>query len=314
MLNYTFAELLTVYFHLHQDLETRKNQTELAAAIDVSRRTLAGWFAGDYLPRTPDLVERLANALCLTAFQADLLFYAVNPAWVKYGTPAAVLAQAAVLRYREQEGEAAPLPAATPSLAQIETTWRPYFREEFTSNYQRWGVGIKHNGICRIERAMVDGSYQLTVQNEYHEDVFMGGDSNCLAPPHYYFSVTAQLMQGDTEADGYGIMFEAINDECYAFFRVRERLRRISVVQTRNGGDDAQVFLRQLPVAGLQPGQANQLAILALQEDHWFYVNGQVVGHCVLPRLGVARLDVGVAAGVGQRVVCAFRRLRVTVP
>jgi transcriptional regulator with XRE-family HTH domain len=314
MLNYTFAELLTVYFHLHQDLETCKTQTELAAAIGVSRRTLAGWFAGDYLPRTPDLVERLATALCLTAFQADLLFYAVNPTWVKYGTPTAVLAEAAVLRYREQAGETVPIPQATPSLAQIEASWHPYFREEFTSNYQRWGVGTKHNGICRLARAMADGCYRLTLQNEYHEDVFMGGDSNCLAPPNYYLTVHAQLVHGSDDADGYGLMFEAINDECYAFFRVRDRLRRISVVQTRNGGDDAQVYLRQIPVAGLQPGQPNQVAILALQEDHWFYVNGQLIGHCVLPRLPLARLDVGVAAGVGQRVGCEFRHLRVTVP
>jgi transcriptional regulator with XRE-family HTH domain len=314
MLNYTFAELLTVYFHLHQDLETRKTQTELAAAIGVSRRTLAGWFAGDYLPRTPDLVERLANALCLTAFQADLLFFAVNPAWVKYGTPAAVLAQAEVIRYREQEDEPRPLPLAVPTLAQIEATWRPHFRDDFTSNYQRWGVGHKHNGICRIERAMANGRYGLTLHNEYHEDVFMGGDSNCFAPPIYYLSVQAQLVQGGHEADGYGLLFEAINDECYAFFRVRESMRRVSVVQTRNGGDDANVYLRQLPVPALQPGQPNKLAILALHDEHWFYVNDQLVGHQVLPRLMVARLDVGVAAGVGQRVLCEFGDFRVVVP
>ena len=314
MLNYTFAELLTVYFHLHQDLETRKTQAEMAAAIGVSRRTLAGWFAGDYLPRTPDLIERLANALCLTAFQTDLLFYAVNPAWVKYGTPGAVLAQAEVIRYREQEDEPRPLPQATPSLAQIEATWRPHFRDDFTSNYQRWGVGYKHNGICRIERAMANGRYGLTLQNEYHEDVFMGGDSNCFAPPIYYLSVRAQLVQGDHEADGYGLLFEAINDECYAFFRVRETMRRVSVVQTRNGGDDANVYLRQLPAPSLQGGQPNKLAILALHDEHWFYVNDQLVGHQILPRLGVARLDVGVAAGVGQQVVCEFSEFQVVAP
>ncbi len=113
----------------------------MAAAIGVSRRTLAGWFAGDYLPRTADLIEGLATALSLTAFQADLLFYTVNPTWVKYGTPATVLAQAEVLRYREQEDGAQPLPQTTPSIAQIETTWRPHFQETFTSNYQRWGGG-----------------------------------------------------------------------------------------------------------------------------------------------------------------------------
>ncbi|MCB0127823.1 MAG: helix-turn-helix transcriptional regulator [Caldilineaceae bacterium] len=314
MLNYTFAELLTVYFHLHQDLETRKTQAELATAIGVSRRTLAGWFAGDYLPRTAELIERLATALSLTAFQADLLLYAVNPGWVKYGTPATVLAQAEVIRYREQDEKPQPFPQAMPSIAQIEATWRPHFIDAFTSNYQRWGVGYKNNGICRLERAMLDGRYQLTVQNDYHEDVFMGGDSNCFAPPLYYLTVQAQMTKGGTDADGYGLLFEAINDECYAFFRVRERMRRISVVQTRNDGDNATVYLRQLPAPALQPGAWNKLAILAIHNEHWFYVNDKLVGHQVLPRLPVARLDVGIAAGAGQAVVCEYRRFRVTVP
>lgn len=314
MINYTFAELLTVYFHLHQDLETRKNQSELAAAIGVSRRTLAGWFAGDYLPRTPKLIERLATALSLTAFQTDLLCYAVNRAWVKYGTPESLLAQAEVIRYREQDDDVQPIPRTTPSITQIEATWRPHFVENFSSNYQRWGVGCKDNGICRLERAMVDGRYRLTVQNDYHEDVFMGGDSNCLAPPLYYLTVHAQMTNGNDDADGYGLMFEAINDECYAFFRVRESMRRISVVQTRNGGDNATVYLRQLPVLSLQAGKWNKLAILALHDEHWFYINDRLVGNQVLPRLSVARLDVGIAAGAGQEVTCEFQKFRVVVP
>jgi len=314
MLNYTFAELLTVYFHLHQDLETRKTQTELAAAIGVSRRTLAGWFAGDYLPRTADVIEGLATALSLTAFQADLLFYTVNPAWVKYGTPTAVLAQAEVIRYREQGDKPQPLPQTVPSIAQIEATWHPHFVDDFTSNYQRWGVGHKQNGICRITRTMTDGCYRLTIENDYHEDVFMGGDSNCFAPPIYYLTVQAQLIDGSSDADGYGVMFEAINDECYAFFRVREQMRRVSVVQTRNGGDHATVYLRQLPAPSLQPDLPNKLAILAIHDEHWFYVNDQLVGHQVLPRLPLARLDVGIAAAAGQMVGGEFLAFRVTVP
>lgn len=314
MSNYTFAELLTVFFHLHQDLETRKTQAELAAAIGVSRRTIASWFAGDYLPRTADLVEQLANALCLTTFQADLLFYAVNPLWVKYGTPATLLTEAEVIRYREQEDETPSLPKATPSVARMESTWHTAFCDQFVSNYQRWGVGHKDSGICRIERSMHNGYYQLTLQNDYHEDVFMGGDSNCFAPPIYYLSVQAKLVQGMDKADGYGLMFEAINDECYAFLRVREQMRRISVVQTQNGGDNAMVYLRQLPAPSLQPNRFNKLAILALHDEHWFYVNDRLIGHQVLARLPVARLDVGIAAGMGQQAVCEFTAFSVLVP
>lgn len=141
MTNYTFAELLTVFFHLHQDLETKKTQAELAHVVSVSRRTIAGWFAGDYAPRTPDVVEKLAQALCLTPFQADLLFYAVNPAWVKYGTPHAVLEMAEVIRYREEEAAYKQTPIqAAPALPQIEREWRLVFRDTFESKTTNAGV------------------------------------------------------------------------------------------------------------------------------------------------------------------------------
>lgn len=103
MPNYTFAELLNIYFHLQNDLEGRKTQTDLSTELGVSRRTVAGWFAGEYTPRSSAVVERLAHALCLTAFQADLLFYSVDSTWVKYGTPPALLQTAEVIRYREAE-------------------------------------------------------------------------------------------------------------------------------------------------------------------------------------------------------------------
>jgi hypothetical protein len=73
MPRYTFAELLNVFFYLHQGVAQCKTQGELAVALKVSQRTVAGWFAGDYTPRTPALVEQIAHLLCLTSLQADLL-------------------------------------------------------------------------------------------------------------------------------------------------------------------------------------------------------------------------------------------------
>ena len=315
MLNYTFAELLTIYFYLHQDVLQKKTQAELAAELQISRRTLTGWFAGDYTPRTAEIVERLAHALCLTAFQADLLLYAVNPAWVKYGTPAAVLAAAEVVRYREQD-VAAPdtLRQAVPSVAQIEREWPIVFEDTFASNYQRWGVGTKNNGMCQLQRTMDDQRYTLTLHNQYHEDVFMGGDSNCFAPEIYYFTVQVSMVQGATDDDGYGLLFEAINDECYALLRIREKPRKASVVQTFAGGDQAQVYLRQASVPALRTGAVNQLAVLAIHTDHWFYVNGALIGHHVIARLPYSRLDVGIVAGSTQTVICHFHAFQVYAP
>lgn len=315
MTRYTFAELLTVFFHLHQDLENRKTQAGLATAVEVSRRTLSGWFAGDYLPRTPDVVSRLAHALCLTTFQTDLLLYAVDPAWVRYGTPAAVLEAAEIPRYREEdvEGDAAGI-KAIPSITQIEQEWPVVFADRFESNYRRWGVGIKENGMGRLERSLRNGRYELSLQNQYHEDVFMGGDSACFAPDLYYLTAHARLVQGATDDDGYGLMFETLGDECYGFLRIREQSRRASVIQTFNGGDQATVFLRRVPAPALRPGDWNRLAILALFDEHWFYINGSLTGHKVIPRLPYARLDVGLVAAPGQLVICSFRDFSVRAP
>ncbi len=315
MTNYTFAELLTYFFYLHQDLDNRKTQEELAKALGVNRRTITNWFSGNYIPRTPDAIERIAKALSLTAFQADLLFYSINPAWVKYGTPANILESAEVIRYRETEdGKTKKIVEATPSPTQIEKEWHLTFEDRFTGNHQRWGTGVKENGICRLERRFSQGGYELTLHNLYHEDVFMGGDSNCFALEIYYLTVQAKMLEGNTDDDGYGLMFEEINDECYALMRVREQARQVSVVQTINGGDNAQIYLRRKPTPSLRPQESNKLAILAVDKEHWFYVNDALVSHHSIPRLSRSRLDVGIIAGSRQTVVCRFGDFRVYQP
>lgn len=314
MPRYTFAELLTIFFHLHQDLEEPKTQSMLATALGVSRRTLTGWFAGDYLPRSPEAVLKLAQMLTLTAFQADLLLYAVNPSWVRYGTPADVLATAEVLRYREDDVIAAATTEIAPALDQITRDWPMVFVDQFESNYRRWGLGVKENGMGRLTRSMQTGQYELTLQNQYHEDVFMGGDSACFAPRVYGLTVEAKLVQAEHEDDGYGLMFEEISDECYGFLRVRERNGQASVIQTFDGGDHATVFLRRRPAPTLHPGEWNQLGIVAVYDSHWFYLNGAPLGECQIPRLSHARLNVGVVAAPGHRASACFRDFYVHAP
>jgi len=100
---YTFSELLTIFFHLqkyHADIQT---QGEFATAIESSRRTVAGWFAGDYAPRSADKIEQIAHLLCLTPLQTDLLLFSVNSEWIKYGTPRAKLESAKIIRYLEED-------------------------------------------------------------------------------------------------------------------------------------------------------------------------------------------------------------------
>lgn len=315
MQNYTFSELLTVFVHLQSSSFTKKTQAGLAEEAKISRRTLAGWLAGDYVPRSADSIDRLATALCLTSLQTDLLLYAVNPAWVKYGTPRHILETSEVVRYREDDIGVVNETQLTPvTPTEIERSWILVLKEEFGANSHRWGVGVKNNNMCQVERMMKDHRYTLSLQNLYHEDVFVGGDSSFIAPDSYYLSVNGKLIQGITDSDGYGLMFEAIGDECYAFFRIRDHMRRASVVRTLNGGDRSVDYLYQLPIPSLFSRQTNQLGILAIDDMHWFYINGVNVGNCRIPRLPCARLDVGIAAGSNQQVVCEYTDFRIYTP
>lgn len=119
------------------------------------------------------------------------------------------------------------------------------------------------------------------------------------------------MLQGNTEDDGYGILFELCNDERYALFRVREKMGKFSVVQTEDGGDNATVFIRQAPAPSIRKEAANKLAILAIYDQHWFYINDAFVGHHQIDRLPSARLDVGIVAGCQQQVICGFRDFKV---
>lgn len=313
--NYTFADLLHIYFALRLDHQRIRTYDDLAHALGVSRRTVSGWFASDYTPRTPDIVARLAQVLSLSQLQADLLFYAVNPMWVRYGTPEQVLQTMELVRYNEQVLSS---PTATsarpPAIREVEHGWSSVFEDHFAQNAHRWGLGVKDDGVCRIERSIADGQLTLRLQNYFHDTAFLGADSACFAPPIYYLTVHAQVFDAHDDDDGVALIFEEISDNCLAMFRIRTRLQQASVMQTFDGTTHFHIYLNRVPVPSLRAGTPNKLAILAIHTDHWFYVNDLLVGQCSIPRFPRARLDVGVAAGVQQRITACFRDFRVRVP
>lgn len=315
MLHHTFADLFNIFFHLQTDRSDKKTQDDLAVELDVSRRTISNWLAGKYAPRSPNIIERIAYSLCLNHTQTDMLLYAVDPAWVRYGTPANVLETLQIVRYAEQEIATSDYQSnVSPSTDMIEREWSLHFQDRFEKNYQKWGVGSKHNGIGFIERTIEAGRYTLLLQNEYHEDVMMGGDSACQAPEDYYMSVYVRMLEGDTQDDGYALVFNEISDECNTLFRVREKMRRASVVQCFFPGDQFKIYLNQHPIPTVRQGETNKLAVLCIKNDHWFYVNDTLVDRCTIPRFPMSRLDVGIIAGRNQKVTCEFQDFRVYVP
>jgi transcriptional regulator with XRE-family HTH domain len=316
MSRHTFAELVRVFFALRQLDDEEMTQSRLARVIGVAGPTLNNWFTGRYAPRSPADIERLARALQLTALEADVLLHSVNPAWVKYQTPAHVLDAYEVNRYWERlVPDSGVALSGPPTIAQIETSWPTYFQDSFESNGNHWGLGSKDDGVCMVERSIADGCYRMRLHNHFYWMVTLGGDSHCFAPPTYYLSVEAVRLSGnkDTE-DGIGLLFDEVSDASHGLFRIQDRAKKVSIFVTRNGGDHSEVYVKSDECAAINPQKTNKLAILAMHERHWFYVNNLLVHQAVIPRLPHTRLDVAITSGSSVPVEGEFRDFRVRVP
>lgn len=323
MTNYSFADLLHIFFGLHQypvpkeaGKKMRKTQKDIAREVGVSPRTMSSWFNGSSVPLVDQDIVNLSEALALNAEQADMLAYSVNSKWVRYGTPLSKLENMELLRYREiripYELNSTKLP---PTVRQIETEWVPYFVDTFRNNNKRWGTGIKNDGTGEIERRIEQGRYVLSLRNIFHENVFMGGDSHCFAPYTYYVSVRAKLVQAETAEEGYALIFEELSDGYHCIFRIREAQKQASVVQTLNGGHQGfDIYVNRESAPSILPGSVNKIAILAIHEDHWFYINDSLIAHQVISRLPSSRLDIGVIASRNQHVICQFQNFFVYIP
>ncbi len=287
----------------------------LAKRLGVSVPTMNNWMKGRYAPRDPAHLDALCYELDLSAFEADVLYYAINPDWIKFNTPLEVLEHYEVNRYREQFMPVIPSTHEAPVLHQIEESWKTVFNDTFEGNSNHWGLGHRDDGVCRVERSIANGCYTLTLHNRFHWNVNIGGDSHCFAPPDYCVSVEARRLSGNNdEEDGFGLIFEEISDSSHGLFRIRDAGPEISIFVTRNGGDHYNIYLDRVECAAIRPRQSNKLAILAIQDQHWFYVNNVLVFQGSIPRIPYTRLDLGIVSGGTETVVCEYKNFSVRVP
>ncbi|KAB8139954.1 helix-turn-helix transcriptional regulator [Chloroflexia bacterium SDU3-3] len=317
-MNYTFAELLHVFFALHTN-KAIHTYSELSSSIGVSRRTINAWFAGEYPPRSKELVLRIAEELLLTPQQADLLLYSVKPSWVAYGTPPEVLEHIQLFRYSE-DADATPTinseDIETPDLSEIMHLWSICFDEPFTSNHQSWGTGVKDDGVCAVHRSIAGGRYTLELQNRAHETAFMAGDSSCFAPKTFCLTAQVRMLSGGNDDEGAALVFEEISDNCFALFRMRPYTQQASVVQTFEGRNHHHIYINRISAPSIKKDDTNTLAIICIDESFWFYINGAPVqkARTHIPRLSRSRLDVAVIAGAFRSVSAAWSNFCVRVP
>lgn len=312
---HTFGELLRVYVALRQVGDDSLNQSDLAQAVGVTKTTINNWMKGKYTPRSPDQISTLAKLLELSEFEHDALAYAVNPAWVEHKTPIAMLENFALNRYRERIMPIIIPDDDPPSIAEMEEDWRIAFKDTFENNTNHWGLGWRDDGVCRVERSIANGCYTLKLENRFYNNVNLGGDSACIAPPVYYASIEAQRIgHGNEDEDGYALIFEEVNDSCHAIFRIRDGTQKFSVFRPELGGDRCITYHDATFHCAIRKHQNNKLAIVANAERHWFYVNDVFVAYAIIPRIQHSRLDVGIVCYASPLVLCEYRNFIVRVP
>ncbi|MCA0351355.1 MAG: helix-turn-helix domain-containing protein [Chloroflexi bacterium] len=313
MSRHSFAELLRAFFILHGD-ETL-TQARLAEQVGVSLTTMNNWFTGKFRPRYIRQIEKIAAELYLTAFEADVLFYCINPAWVRYQTPVSAIQEFELNKVWEHVVPSAAVKARSIDLRRIKATWQPYFYDDFVQNGHHWGLGWRDDGVCRLEREFVDQTYQLTAYSHFHTNVYLGGDSPCFTPEHYYVSLIAErLTPANNEEDGYCIFFEELCDLSHGMFRIRDDVGMFSICETRNGGDHWAVYYDRSFHPAIKIRQPNTLSMVVLGQEHHFFVNDQLVWRGQIPRLSHSRIDVGIVTGGKLPVQCRFREFKVLVP
>lgn len=313
--NYTFADLLHIFFALRSNPDRIRTYDDLAQATGISRRSLAHWFAGDYAPRTPEPVERLGDMLGLTGFQIDLMLYAINPRWSRYNTPADQLQTVEVIRRVEQRlPDPSISPNDLPSPSQIESTWPILFRDNFESNAHHWGLGSKDDDSGRVERSISNQCLELRLSNRFVSEMFIGADSQCFTPDRYYCSVYGRFVSEAGPDDGLALVFEEISDACHGLIRIRDRSGEFSVIQGFHGGDFWKIYLQRRPMHGYRTGQFNKIALLVEHQQHSLFINDYHQASWELPRLPASRIDLGIIAGGQQQAEVHFKDFWVRVP
>lgn len=313
-MKHTFAELLRVFVALRQVGDDRLTQGDLAHIVGVTKATINNWMKGKYAPRFPEQINKLAQFLELTAFEYDVLAYAVNPAWVKYETPSEIIKNFEINRYRERFTPIIIPDDEPPTIDDIEQHWSIAFKDMFEHNANHWGLGWRDDGVCRVERSIANGCYHLRLENRFHWTTILGGDSMCFAPPVYYVSCDMKCIASGCLEDGYALIFEEVNDSCHTIFRVRDQIQEVSIFRAEAGGDQSTDYLSKTYHAAIRKGQSNKLAIFTNHEQHWFYINNHIIFSTLIPRIAHSRIDVGINSDLMQPVICEYRNFIVRVP
>ena len=312
---YRFCDLLEIFYVLRLKPDVIPTKAALAEYCGVSLRTVNYWFSGKIIPNSADIILKISDALGLTPEYADMLLFAVNPEWIRYGTPIKHLRSLKVVRPREYDvdhGWDATIVA--PSIPMMEQTWQTAWEDDFVDNHQRWGLGMKDDGTAMIKRSIVNQQLVMHMTGQFHAQAFWGADSNCFAPSIYYMNVEAKIVEGDAEECGYVLIFNELNDQRHAIFRIREYHKQISVVQTFEGKEGFEVYINRQPTSSIKPSQWNKIAILAIHQQHWFYINDRLINKATIPRYDHARLDLGATVCNEQSITVAFRRFVMRVP
>lgn len=187
--------------------------------------------------------------------------------------------------------------------------WEVVFSDSFDTNENGWEDDAFSYDLVEGEVEVADGKYYWDMEAiegfiyyDYPEIDVLGD---------FYVEVEAEQSRGPVNGQ-YGLIFLYASGNYYYYFTITED-RRFQVYLLRVGKWESIIPLTFSEA--IQPGEKNKLAIIAIEEDLYFYINDafvQYVGSSLL-----LRGRVGLLTGLrleGDTAEFAFDNFEVRVP
>lgn len=284
----------------HRETNLDMTQAAFANAVLCSIATIQSYEQGRVAP-SKEAAQRIAEFIAYPNIEEFVRFARQNR---YYGHSA----------QSQINGDRPELALSSP-LAIPAEQWPIALAERFKNNDQRWGLGVKDDGVGMVHRMIANGAYMLTLIPRSARGCFLAGDSIITAPETFYLTVEVERIEGPASSSG-GIAFEELHDHHLALFHARNEAQQFAVWQFHQ---------RSAKVREIMPWQQradlirlhgmNKFGLLAAGERFTFFLNNVEVGRRQIARTPGARLDLAIGGmKINERIVYTYRNFFLRTP
>ncbi len=175
--------------------------------------------------------------------------------------------------------------------------WQVIGLERFDNNDANWNVGKSSStdGATSGDNEIANGKYTWQMSTNSSKGAYYTALARLDPHDTFYLAVDAKSSPTSIK-EFYGLIFHSQGTNENYQFRVYPKIEWFSV-RYRNVSTNTWITLLYLPASGLKSGE-NQIAVVALNSEYWFYINDTPVGHVTNTKItgGLVGLIAGVDA------------------